>query len=389
MTSRLLRVTTANMKQDVVRMLALNEELNTAHKLIVAGFGALQEVDMGNTFYHQPHQLIASGLERLMKCYISLVIQGRTGAFPNVKEMKALGHDLEVLLDRVVNEYYGGTETSPLLKADLEFLRSNPTLSQCVKILSDFGKKGRYYNLDVVAGAKAELLDPTEEWQQLETSIEDPVPIMDDTERLYRDYYPRVNAKLVSVMERLVRAIALQFTLGGHPDPQKNLSSSSPIFSGFGNLRDEGLGTKDYRRSVQILKQDQYNWLRRTEEKILGGRHPTKVIHRGQFEGEWPFRAEKVIVECRGKWCAIVNVDGYAFALNGQATGHFKLPSPHAAGMAILGRSLSPFTDIARSLGESVDSELKSVSETVAEVGRSVLKKIVARSSQTKKGRPR
>lgn len=39
---------------------------------------------------------------------------------------------------------------------------------------------------------------------------------MDDTERLCRDYYPKVNAKLIAVMERLVRAVSLQFTLGGH-----------------------------------------------------------------------------------------------------------------------------------------------------------------------------
>lgn len=66
----------------------------------------------------------------------------------------------------------------------------------------------------------------------------------------------------------------------------------------------------------------------------------------------------KVIVECRGKWCAIVNVGGYAFALNCLATGHFKLPDPHQAGVAILGRPLFPFTDIAHSLGELVDSDI-------------------------------
>lgn len=377
------------MNQDTIRVLALNEELNTSHKLIVAGFGALQEVDMGNTFYHQPHQLIASGLERLMKCYISLVIQGRTGAFPNVKAMKALGHDLQVLLDRVVNEYYGGTDTSSLLKADHEFLRSDPTLNQCVKILSDFGKKGRYYNLDVVAGANAELLDPTEEWQQLERSIEDPIPYMDDTERLYREYYPRVNSKLVAMLERLVRAVALQFTLGGHSDPAGHIGSLSVVFSDFRNLRDDDLGTKDYRRSVEILKQDQHNWVRRSEAQILNGKHPTRVVQRREFEGEWPFRAEKVILECRNKLCTIVNIEGYAFAINGMASGHFKLPTPHAVGVAIIGKSVGPFIDMALALGGEEPVAPASMSKKVLARGKALLRSGVARSSQKKKGRSR
>jgi hypothetical protein len=374
-----------------IRMIALNEELETSHKLIVAGFGALQEVDMGNTFYHLPHQLIASGIERLLKCYISLVIRGTTGFFPDRSAMKDLGHDLAGLLAKVVNDHYGGLER-PLLKAELEFLRIDPMLQQCVAILSNFGKQGRYYNLDVVAGAQAQLIDPTEEWRNLELSIEDATPYLHDTEKLYRDYYPRVSAKLIAIMERLIRAIALQFTLGGHPDPQGNLSSLSVVFSDFRNLRDAQLGTKDYRRSVHILKQATLNWVRRTDQEILGGRHPVKVVHQAQFEGEWPFRADGVIVECRGKLCAIVNVEGYAFALNGLAAGHFKLPGPHDAGVAILGRSVGPFIDMALSLGQDDEdghSGPKSVVDMLLPKGRDLLQKLAARSLQATKGRSR
>lgn len=369
---------------DAIKVLALNEELQTSHKLIVAGFGALQEVDMGNTFYHLPHQLIASGLERLMKCYLALVIQGKTGAFPSQGEMKKQSHDVDKLLNTVVNEHYGGVGR-PLLAQERQFLEQDPTLKNCVKTLALFGLQGRYYNLDVIAGVKRELLDPKSEWEDLEQSVHDPTPYLEDAERLHRDYYPAVNSKLIAVLERMVRAIALQFTIGDHPDPDGNLGSLSVVFSDFRNLRDEELGTRDYRRSVEILKQDTYNWIRRSEQQIVNGRHPTKVIHQGGFEGDWPFRANKVIVECRGKLCAIVNVEGYAFALNGLASGHFKLPGPHAAGVAILGKSLSPFTDIALSLGEGFDSELKSLSEAAGELGRALVKRVLIESPRTKK----
>jgi hypothetical protein len=49
----------------------------------------------------------------------------------------------------------------------------------------------------------------------------------------------------------------------------------------------------------------------------------------------------------------IVNIEGYDFALNGAAASRFGYPGPHDAGIAILGKSVGPFTDIALSLGRA------------------------------------
>ena len=46
---------------------------------------------MGSTFYHLPHQLLASGFERLMKCYLAVVRKGRDGAYPDRAAMRSLG----------------------------------------------------------------------------------------------------------------------------------------------------------------------------------------------------------------------------------------------------------------------------------------------------------
>ena len=73
---------------DSLKFLCLLEELETSRELIRSGFGHLQEIDMTNTFYHLPHQLLASGFERLMKCYISLVYDGQYGSYPDEKYIK-------------------------------------------------------------------------------------------------------------------------------------------------------------------------------------------------------------------------------------------------------------------------------------------------------------
>jgi len=93
------------MSTDLEKFVCLLEELETSHKLIKAGFGSLQEIDMGNDFYHLPHQLIASGFERLMKCYISLVYEDRNGSYPDMAYMKSLGHDLEYLLEKLCTDF--------------------------------------------------------------------------------------------------------------------------------------------------------------------------------------------------------------------------------------------------------------------------------------------
>ena len=334
---------------DLVRNLCLKEELGASMELLKSGFGHLQEIDMGTTFYHLPHQLMASGFERLMKCYLALVHKGRHGTYPNQGTMKSLGHDLETLLKRICTQSFGGTHR-PLVADDFQFITNDNTLKECIRILSLFGQQGRYYNLDIVAGVKQPPIDPRSEWQKLEASVEDPVPYLNDPESMYRDYFPRVHSLLIGKMERLIRAIAIQFTLGGHADASGEMSSLSILCSDFSKLRDDEFGTIDYRRSVEILKQDQDTWVRRSENEITESRWPTLVLNRADFQGDWPFRKDRVILECRRRLFCIINVDGYAFALNGAARSHFRFPNPHEAGVAILGKSIGPFIEEALEL---------------------------------------
>ena len=336
-------------EDDHVRFLCLFDELETSRELLKSGFGHLQEIDMGSMFYHLPHQLLASGLERLMKCYITAVRKGRDGAYPDRAAMQSLGHDLERLLKTICGKHFGGTERA-LVREDLEFITTDPVLNDCVGILSQFGRMGRYYNLNVVAGAGHGPIDPQAEWKELESRVEDPVPYFGDTESLYRDYYPRVNSLLIGRMERLVRAIAMQFTIGGHVDPGSEIRRLSGSYTEFRNLRDDEFGTVDYRRSVEILKREDDRWVKRSQQEIEAGGWPTLAVSRAEFDGEWPFRSDHATVECRDGLFCVVNLGGYDFALNGAARSGLRLPGPHEAGVAVLGKSVGPFIEMALGL---------------------------------------
>ena len=153
-------------------------------------------------------------------------------------------------------------------------------------------------------------------------------------------------------MERLVRAVAMQLTLGGHIDKNGTMRRLSSVYAEFRNMRDETLGTTDYRRSVHILRdRERDNWIERSEQEIANGEYPVQTVTRAEYDGDWPFRADRVIVERRGKIFYIVNVEGFAFALNGAARSRFNLPDPHGAGVAVLGKSISSFISMASTLG--------------------------------------
>ena len=342
--------------KNTIKNMCLHDELNTAYQLIVTGLGELQEIDMGNDFYDLPQLLLASGLERFLKCYICLVYEAKEGRYPDHNMLKNLGHDLSKLNEEIIKNYFADNNR-PALKEDLLFLKEDEKLKTILKILSEFGKYARYYNLDVVTGKKSPWsFNPKDEWEKFERSIEDPTPYLtsDDQEGLYRDYYPRVNSQIIAIIERFVRAITRQFTLGGHGG---KLSQFYIPFSSFLGKMDQHLGAEDYRRSVRSIQATKDKWIKRTEDDIKNSQWPTKEISKEQFSGEWPFRSDKVIVELRENLFCVINIEGYDFALNGAAISRYNLPDPHDAGLAILGKSIGPFIDIAFSLGKTPPKE--------------------------------
>ena len=193
-------------------------------------------------------------------------------------------------------------------------------------------------------------MDPKGEWEALESRVEDPIPYLSNMEQLHRDYYPRVNRALVARMERLVRAVAMQFTLGGHADPTGEIRKLSVVYTEFRNLRDDQFGTVDYRRSVEILRAAADQWIRRSDQEITESDSPSLTVSKAEFGDEWPFRNDRVTVECRDGLFYIVNIGGYDFALNGMARSRFGLPSAYEAGVAVLGKSVGPFIEMAHGL---------------------------------------
>lgn len=132
----------------------------------------------------------------------------------------------------------------------------------------------------------------------------------------------------------------------------KQLTISS--FFDYGTLYEKDFGKTDYRKNTTKYKETPKSIHKRTVLDELNRKFnpdfKSKKLRKCDYNGDWPFYVDEIIIECRQKhWC-IVTIDGYDYALNGAAKGRYKLENPHDAGMAILGKSIGDFISMALAL---------------------------------------
>jgi hypothetical protein len=299
--------------------------------LLKLGFGEYQNLGGANDFYYLPFQLISSGFERLMKCMICLGHIEKNGNFPEPNLFRnILKHDLIKLKNHIAEIYF--QENSKALSEDLDYIKNDKDLETLIGLLSEFGKFARYYNLNVITGEINPGIDIKAAWEEYETKI-----VLNDKE----------------LLKKLTRALARQFTLGRLG---KLAQQNSPIIYDFLMLRDEQIGNTDYRSNTTRYVQRDHKPHQRTSADDYERKHnkdyKSKLVTKNEFDGDWPFYADKVIVECRQKhWC-VVTIDNYDYALNAAAKGKYKIEDTLEAGMAILGKSITPFIQMALDLGK-------------------------------------
>lgn len=340
---------------DNLKYFALLEEFETSDKLIKLGFGELQNINLNNSFYFLPFQLLSQGFERFMKAYICLGHFHLKNELPNFKYLRNLGHDLEKLLSEITENYYFDFNR-PQYDLDNEFLKNNSDLKQLLYMLSEFGKLSRYHNFDIITENTKIGVDVNRLWEKFENSIlnsKDYENLMDFD--LAQEVYHKISNHIIIIFEKFVSALSRQFIfkcLG-----QRSMAITASTFMDFGMLYEQDFGKKDYRKQTTKYKEKPKRVRKRTVvDEVQRKTNPNfkwKKINKLDYDGDWPFYAEEVIIECRQKhWC-VITIDGHDYALNGSAKGRYKLENPHDAGMAVIGKSISDFIQMALQLNKA------------------------------------
>lgn len=336
-----------------LKYIALLEEFDTSNKLIKLGLGELQNINLNNNFYFLPFQLLSQGFERFMKAYICIGHFHIHQVLPNFIYLKNLGHDLEKLLKKIIDNFYFDYHR-PQFAVDREFIKSDMDLKELLFILSEFGKLARYYNFDLITDNAQIGINTIKLWTDFEDKIldeKDYEKLMDYN--LSQEVYQKITNHITIVFEKFISALSRQliFKCLGKKGLQILASSSF----NFGKLYDEDFGKKDYRSQTTRYRETPKKVHKRTlvdeVQRWIDSEYRSRRIKKSEYAGEWPFYAEEVIIECRQKhWC-IVTINGFDYALNGSAQGRYKLEFPHDAGMAILNKSIADFIKMALELG--------------------------------------
>lgn len=337
--------------EETRKKLALDNELRTSIKLIKLGFGEYQNLNTENDFYFLPFQLLSSGFERLLKCHICLGHLEKEGSYPEAKLIsKKLGHDLLKLKKHIIENHFNTQNISKLYN-DLEYLKDRE-LEKLLSLLSEFGKYARYYNLDIVTGAAKPSENTKLLWEDYETELMKKLNLISKLEsnEQANEAVHIVTREIIIKLERFVRAITRQFTLGRLGQQARMLH---PHVSEFIQLRDEEFGNTNYRSQTT-----RYNARKKAHKNTFWNKlkvicNRKRVIKKKNFNGDWPFCHEKVVVECWDEYYYIVVIKGKPYALNGLAQARYKFESVHDAGMAIIGKSIDPFIDIAKELAKN------------------------------------
>ena len=339
----------------------MDDELRTAIKPIELGFGEFQNLDLANNFYYLPFQLLSSGFERLMKCHICLGYYEANNTYPDNKYLRGCGgrngHDLIELKNSILSSFFQ-VHNIPALHEDRDYLQNDNELEQLIHLLSEFGKYARYYNLDIITSEAKPSIDVRQQWEEYEANIITSNPQYSD--RLgdiesAPEILEYAKREIIIKLEKFTRAISRQFTLG---KLGKKADQFSPILFQFIMLNDINLGNRDYRQETTTYQEKVFKVHDRTAldelQRRTNPQYRSLLIKKEEFKGDWPFYHDEVIIECREKHWYVITIDNKDYALNGSAKGRYKLEFPQDAGMAILGKSLSPFIEMALKLGENI-----------------------------------
>ena len=213
---------------------ALVDETERAVELTDLGIRALWSLDATSDRYHLPLQLLAQGIERLLKLTYVLGVLEATSQMPKSKELKdGFRHDLMKVLDAVVALAEADVDftSRPAVVEDLAFVRTDEDLRSMLEILSDFGQQGRYHNLETLLNQSSgdRRPSPEEAWQRLEAEFLRRHPEWVNrigTPEFTSGWYQALAGDVTEILQRFLRAICRMWTLGPLGDEGRRLTGT-------------------------------------------------------------------------------------------------------------------------------------------------------------------
>lgn len=235
---------------ETYRNIAVVIEIENSIKFLRNGLAEIQKISAVNDFYDPPLIYLSGGLERLFKAMLCLNFKEKNRRLPNYKELMQgkNGHDIEFLKSKI--EKICIPISRPFTQMDFDIITKDEVINSICKILTKYGKRARYFNLDAILGTEQEF-DAKKNWEKIEDAVlmdfygeKKFFKILEKPQKL-EELYKKASELLVSRIELFLRAVTRQFIFG-------NFSSESSTFlfqiESFSDIEDNQIGKTDYRK---------------------------------------------------------------------------------------------------------------------------------------------
>jgi len=199
--------------------MTLAEEVRISSYIIIGGMRGLQDEYSYNKAIDIPLILLANGLERLLKCIVCFWLHHTTGSIPSLAHIKKnYGHDIRKLVSYVIDTCYSGIyRTRSHVSSELDYFRTDPIFLAVIQVLSDFGLRSRYANLDLILDAKSPPENPDDDWgRKIEREILRKSPeMLRLSTRNTKEFRRRASNQVIVALERFMYSIAHLMRIGG------------------------------------------------------------------------------------------------------------------------------------------------------------------------------
>ena len=233
---------------ETYRKMSILIELENSIKYLRCGLAELQKITPVNDFYEPPLLYLSSGLERLFKTILCLNFKEKNKLLPSQGEIwgRKQAHDIE-FLKKEVEKICVPVDRS-FTKGNYDLITIDKTINIICKILSEFAKRSRYFNLDIILGQQQKF-NSREKWQEIETIIlknhygEKEFYKRIGNHKLLDEVYIKLSELIVSKLELFFRALVRQFIFGNFSKDSKTYMIT---ISSFLSINDNQVAKTDY-----------------------------------------------------------------------------------------------------------------------------------------------
>ena len=160
---------------------ALVREIDAVSTLLRHGFAIMPNYRFASRDAEALFVCWAGGAEKLLKLTVGLVAYDEGEAWPNLATMKGAGHKITELDDaarKLINLRASQSTVPGHIEALLERTDGHSGVVQILSTLERYAVKGRFFNLDLLAGQMQAGERPLDLWEELHQMILEANPDM-------------------------------------------------------------------------------------------------------------------------------------------------------------------------------------------------------------------